>query len=120
LECKVGVRVSFYKDDIAIIELSGELSIFSEGFELLSKELNAYIKMGIYKYILLMERLRYIDSSGVGLLIRISSFAAKKNTKVCLICHQPNILKILNISKVDIFFKPVESVDEAISYFENV
>lgn len=120
LENRLDVKVNFYREDIAIIELKGELSIFTDEFDLFCREVGAYLKMGIYKFILNMEKVRYIDSSGIGILMRIASTAARKGVKPCYICHQPNVLKVLSISKVDILFKSVESIEEAISYFENI
>ncbi len=118
VDSRLKVKVSFYKDSIAIIELSGELTVFTEEFDLFNKEIMAYIKMGIYKFVVNLNNLTYIDSSGVGVLMRMGSFAAKNKTKLCLICDHPNILKVLAISKVDVFFKHVNNLSEGISFFE--
>lgn len=119
MDNKLKIKVSFYKDHIAIIELSGELTVFTDEFDLLNKEIMAYIKMGVYRFIVNLDNLKYIDSSGVGLLMRMGSVAAKNKTKLCIICEQPNILKVLSISKVDVFFNHVKSLSEGIAFFEH-
>ncbi len=120
MESKLKIKVSFYKDEIAIIDIAGELTVFTDEFDIFYKEIMAYLKMGIYKFIFNMQNLRYIDSSGVGLLMRIASIAAKKNTKICVLCDQPNILKVFSISKVDVFFVRINSIEEGISILENI
>ncbi|MGC8765968.1 MAG: STAS domain-containing protein [Brevinematia bacterium] len=118
MDTKLNVKVSFYKDEIAIIDISGELTVFTDEFDILYKEIVAYLKMGIYKFIFNMQNLKYIDSSGIGLLMRVASISARKNTKICVLCDQPNILKVLSISKVDVFFQHIRSIEEGISIFE--
>lgn len=119
MDTKLKVKVSFYKDEIAIVEISGELTVFTDEFDIFYKEIVAYLKMGIYKFIFNMRNLKYVDSSGVGLMMRIASTAARKNTKICVLCDQPNILKVFSISKVDVFFQQVNSIEEGISFLEN-
>ena len=113
------VKVSFYKETIAIIELTGDLTVFEKDFDLFSKEMMAYMKMGIFKFILNLQYLNYIDSSGVGVLLRMASVAARNNTKLCILCDKPNIQKVLSISKVDFFSKQIKEICEGIKFFES-
>lgn len=114
---KLNIKVSFYKDIICIISISGELTVFVEEFDLLHKEVLAYIKMGIYRFILDLSSLTYIDSSGIGIIIRLAAVASKYSSKICIICEQPQIKKILAISNVDKIVKFVSNVQEGISFY---
>ncbi len=118
LDGKLYVKVSFYKEIIAKVEISGEFTVFYQEFDLLYKELMAYTKIGIYRFILNLNGLTYIDSSGIGVIIRLVTNASKKNSMVCIICDQPQVLKILGISNVDKIIRFVTSYDEGIKYFE--
>ena len=118
METKLEVKVSFYKDEIGIISMKGELTVFNQEFDMLHREVMAYIKMGIYRFILNLEELRYIDSSGVGLVMRMVNAAAKFSTIICMVCHQPNILKIFRISKIDSFIHFVENSDEGLDFYK--
>lgn len=117
MDGKLSIKVSFYKDIIGIISISGELTVFVEEFDLLCKEVLAYIKMGIYRFILDLCHLTYIDSSGVGVIIRLAAVASKHSSTICVICDQPQIKKILEISNVDKIVRFVSNVQEGISFY---
>jgi anti-anti-sigma factor len=118
LDGKLDIKVSFYKDMICIVKISGEFTVFIEEFDILYKELMAYTKMGIYQFIINMNDLSYIDSSGIGVIMRLATYASKHTSLICAICDQPQILKILSISKVDNILHFVKTVEEGISYYE--
>jgi anti-sigma B factor antagonist len=117
LDGKLNIKVSFYKETIAIVNISGEFTVFVQEFELLYKELLAYIKIGVFRFILNLNSLSYIDSSGIGVIMRLATNASKHTSLVCVICDQPQILKILGISNVDKIVHFVGSADEGISYY---
>ena len=112
------VKINIIDDVLTIVSMQGEVSVFDEDFELLSKELVAYIKMGIFRYIVDLSKVTYIDSSGVGLLIRLATTAMKKETQSCVICDQPSVLRVLTVSNVDRIMKFVKSVDEGIEFYK--
>ncbi len=119
MEGKLGIKVSFYKEIISIVDISGEFTVFNQEFDLLYKELMAYTKIGIYKFILNLNDLSYIDSSGIGVIMRLATHASKHASLICVICNQPQILKILGISNVDKIVHFVISSEEGISYYES-
>ncbi len=118
MDGKLTIKVSFYNDIIAIVNMCGELTVFVQEYDLLFKELLAYIKMGIYRYILDLNGLSYIDSSGIGVIMRLATSASKHASVICMICEQPQILKILSISNVDKIVHFVKTVEEGISYYK--
>jgi anti-anti-sigma factor len=119
LDGKLENKVYFYKESIVIVEISGEFSVFVQDYELLYKEMLAYIKMGIFCYIMNLNGLSYIDSSGVGVIMRLAANAAKHTTLVCVICDQPQILRILGMMNVDKIVHFVKDIDEGIAYFKS-
>ena len=120
MDGKLNIKVSIYKEIIAIVNFSGEFTVFVQEFELLYKELLAYIKSGIYRFILNLDGLSYIDSSGIGVIMRLATNASKHNSLICVICDQPQILKILGISNVDKIVHFVGSAEDGITYYKSV
>jgi anti-sigma B factor antagonist len=118
LDNKLKVRVSFYQDSIGIVTAEGELNVFIDDSDLFYREMRAYIKMGLYRFILDLNYLTYIDSSGVSIIMQLVSNAIKKSSSICLICDNPQILKILGVSSVDKFVHFVRSVEEGIEYYK--
>lgn len=117
-EVSVDVKINILDDELAVVTITGEVSVFDDDFNLLSKELMAYAKMGIYRFIIDIDRVNYIDSSGVGLIIRLATAAMKKDTMVCVICGQPNVLRVFAVSNVERIIKFVKSESEAVQYFQ--
>jgi anti-anti-sigma factor len=105
------------KDIIAVIKMSGELTVFTEEFDLLYKEILAYMKLGVYRFVLDFNDLNYLDSSGLGLIIRLAKNAAKHELMVCVICDQPQIRRILDVSNVNKIIRFVRHKEEGVEYF---
>ncbi len=112
------VKINIIDDLLAKVLITGEVSVFDEDFALLSKELIAYVKLGIYRFIIDIDHVTYIDSSGVGLIIRLATAAMKKETMVCVICGQPNVLRVFAVSNVDRIIKFVEDEKAGFKYFK--
>ena len=104
---------------MGVITINGELSIFVQEFDLLYKELTAYIKMGLYQYVLDLNQVSYIDSSGIGMVIKLATNASKFNTQICILCDQPQVRKALTISNVDKIVHYIKSVKEGSDYYKN-
>ena len=112
------VSITIVDDRIINVKMKGELSIFDEEFDLFAKEVIAYSKMGIYRYLLDMDEVTYIDSSGVGVIIRLGTNAMKNKMKVCVICHQPSVKRVFVVSNVDRILKFVDNVEEGMEYLQ--
>jgi anti-anti-sigma factor len=112
------VKISIIEDVLAIIKIDGEFSIFDDEFDLFAKEIAAYTKMGIYRFIIDLSNVTYVDSSGIGIIIRLATGAMKKDTRACVICDQPNVLKVFQVSNVDKIIKFIDSVEDGFKFFE--
>jgi anti-anti-sigma factor len=113
------VKISIINDTIVVVKVKGELSIFDEEFDLFAKEVVAYSKMGIYRFVMDLDEVTYIDSSGVGVVIRLATSAMKMDSKVCVICSSPAVRRVFVVSNVDRILKFVETVDEGMKFFES-
>jgi anti-sigma B factor antagonist len=114
----LNVQVSLFQEIVGVVHVTGELTVFVEEFDLLYKEVVAYNKMGIFRFVLDLNDLSYIDSSGVGIIMRLATTAMKQGSTVCVVCEQPQVLKILAVSNVDKMVHFVKSVEEGLEYYK--
>jgi anti-anti-sigma factor len=117
VENKLVVKVNIYRDIVGIITVSGEMTVFVEEFDLFYKEVIAYTRLEIYRFILDLNTLSYIDSSGIGVIMRLATNASKQNSKICVICDHPQILKIFTVSNIDKIVHFVRNIDEGLAYY---
>lgn len=118
-ETKLDVKVNLVNDSIGIITIQGELTVFIQEFDLLYKEVMAYTKMGLYRFIIDLNAVSYIDSSGIGILMRLATNASKQSSMICVICNHPQTLKIMAVSNIDKIVKFVQSTQEGMDFYSS-
>ncbi|WCL48386.1 STAS domain-containing protein [Leptospira sp. GIMC2001] len=103
--------------NIKIIEISGKYDIEStEEFEnIFNKQLESKPK-----YIAVdMSKLDYIDSSGIGSLIKCLNSLKSKNGKLLLIGMKPMIQNVFKLAKLDMFFEILSKPDFEAKYMDD-
>jgi anti-sigma B factor antagonist len=98
--------------EIYIIDIQGELDLYNS-YKL--KEL--FMKMlekKIERFIINMEDVEYIDSSGIGALIFISSTLKKMSLKLAITNIHGSVKKVIELTKLMNYFPIVATLDEAI------
>jgi anti-sigma B factor antagonist len=68
----------------------------------------------IERYIINMEDVEYIDSSGIGALIFISSTLKKMNLKLAITNIHGSVKKVIELTKLMSYFPIVATLEEAI------
>jgi anti-sigma B factor antagonist len=98
--------------EIYIIDIQGELDLYNSYKlkELLMKMLEKKIE----RYIINMEDVEYIDSSGIGALIYISSTLKKMNLKLAITNIHGSVKKVIELTKLMNYFPIVATLEEAI------
>jgi anti-sigma B factor antagonist len=98
--------------EIYIIDIQGELDLYNSYKlkELLMKMLEKKIE----RFIINLEEVEYIDSSGIGALIYISSTLKKLSHKLAITNIHGSVKKVIEMTKLMEFFPIVETLDEAI------
>ncbi|MDR3124112.1 MAG: STAS domain-containing protein [Treponema sp.] len=98
--------------EVYIIDIQGELDIYNSYKlkELLMKMLEKKIE----RFIINMNEVEYIDSSGIGALIYISSTLKKRNHKLAIANVRGSVKKVIELTKLMGFFPIAETLDEAI------
>ena len=96
------------KSGILVMTLEGDLIGEYSGLELVSKA-NDYLNQEIFKCIIDISGLRYINSSGIGVLITILTKFRNKGGELYLVNPSENVQKLLIITKLNAIFNIVDS-----------
>jgi anti-sigma B factor antagonist len=101
------------KENSLIIRLSGDLIGEDNGVSLLEIASNA-IQQQVLICIIDISRLRYINSSGIGVLITILTKFRNKGGEVYLMKPSENVQKLLVITKLNAIFQIVQTEAEVL------
>ena len=100
------------KQDVLLLSLSGDLIGEDKGAELM-EVVNNQMNDSILKCAIDISELRYINSSGIGVLITILTKFRNKGGELCLINPSENVSKLLIITKLNAIFSIVDTEEEA-------
>jgi anti-sigma B factor antagonist len=101
------------KDDLLILHFKGDLIGENHGPELISI-VNDQIKNDIVFTIIDLSEIRYINSSGIGVLITMLTKFRNRGGDVVLINPSKTVEKLLTITKLKSIFTISDSVEEAV------
>lgn len=96
-----------------VIEVQGEIDVYTS--PRVKETINKLIEDKNYNLIINLEEVRYIDSTGLGVLIGALKRVREHNGSINLICTNPQIKKIFNITGLVKIFGIFKNEDEAIS-----
>jgi anti-sigma B factor antagonist len=105
-------------DDVMVLRLSGDLIGEDGGFSLLEL-VNDTTADNIIKCVVDISELRYINSSGIGVLITILTKFRNRDGEVYLVNPSDSVKKLLIITKLNAIFNVSDSVENAIQAFKN-
>ena len=100
------------EDGFLVVSLSGDLIGEENGTEIINK-LESYNSEGKLKAIIDISDVRYINSSGIGVLITLLTKVRNKDGELCLINPSESVQKLLIITKLQAIFKVFGSIGEA-------
>ena len=102
------------ESNILVIRLSGDLIGEDNGASILELA-SDYINNKVRYCIVDISQVRYINSSGIGVLITILTKFRNKGGEVYLINPSENVKKLLIITKLNAIFNVADSEEAAIS-----
>ena len=106
------------KEPIAIISLYGELIDRNEAQQLLN-QLNLLSEGGIKNFILELSELKYMNSTGLNVLINVLTKSRKNGGELVICGISKKVNELLLITKLNSVFTVSESTDEAILKFNS-
>lgn len=94
-------------DGVRIIAASGELD--AAGAPALSRSLNAAIDAGRADLVVDLSGLRFLDSTGLGVLLGAKRRLARTGARLQIVCAVPAVLRIFQTTRLDRDFTIVPS-----------
>ena len=114
LDIKVNTRQ--LSDAVYAVEVQGEIDVYTS--PRVKETINELIEGGHYNFVINLEGVRYIDSTGLGVLIGALKKVREQNGRIVLICTNPQIKKIFNITGLIKIFEIFKDETEAAASFK--
>jgi anti-sigma B factor antagonist len=102
--------------DVTILDLKGKLTL-GEGDALLKDKVNSLILEGQKKLVLNLEGVPYIDSAGLGEIVRTYTTVSRQGGRLKLLHLTKRIQDLLSITKLLTVFETYDSEQEAVQSF---
>ena len=103
--------------DITVLDLKGKMTL-GEGDELLKDKINSLIHQGQKKLLLNLEGVPYIDSAGLGEIVRTYTTVSRQGGNLKLVNLTKRITDLLSITKLLTVFETFETEPEALKSFQ--
>jgi anti-sigma B factor antagonist len=101
------------KDGIEVVDVEGEIDVYTA--PRLRELLIELVNLGHYQLVVNMEKVEFLDSTGLGVLVGGLKRVRAHDGSLDLVCTQERILKIFRITGLTKVFGIHDSVDEAIA-----
>jgi anti-sigma B factor antagonist len=102
--------------DVVVLDLKGKITL-GEGDELLKDKINSLTNQGFRKLLLNLEAVPYIDSAGLGEIVRTYTTVSRQGGSLKLLNLTKRITDLLSITKLLTVFETFDSESEAIKSF---
>jgi anti-sigma B factor antagonist len=103
-------------DGVTILDLKGKMTL-GEGDELLKDKINSLIQQDRRQLVLNLEAVPYIDSAGLGEIVRTYTTVSRQGGKLKLLNLTKRITDLLAITKLLTVFETYESESDAVKSF---
>lgn len=102
--------------DVVILDLKGKITL-GEGDELLKDKVNSLVNQGSKKIVLNLAEVPYIDSAGLGEVVRTYTTVSRQGGSLKLLNLTKRITDLLSITKLLTVFETYDSEDLAVRSF---
>ena len=102
--------------DVIVLDLKGKITL-GEGDEMLKDKVNSLVNQGHKKIILNLADVPYIDSAGLGEIVRTYTTVSRQGGSLKLLNLTKRITDLLAITKLLTVFETFESESDAVKSF---
>ena len=102
--------------DVVVLDLKGRITM-GEGDELLKDKVNSLVNQGHKKLVLNLADVPYIDSAGLGEIVRTYTTVSRQGGSLKLLNLTKRITDLLSITKLLTVFETFDSENEAVRSF---
>jgi anti-sigma B factor antagonist len=104
--------------EVTVLDLKGKMTL-GEGDELLKDKINSLLASGKKKLVLNLEGVPYIDSAGLGEIVRTYTTVSRQGGSLKLLNLTKRIEDLLSITKLLTVFETFDTEAEAIRSFSS-
>src|SRR6202051_5079696 len=102
--------------DVVVLDLKGRVTL-GDGDELLKDKVNSLVNQGQKKIVLNLAEVPYIDSAGLGEIVRTYTTVSRQGGSLKLLGLTNRITDLLSITKLLTVFETFDSENEAVKSF---
>ena len=102
--------------DVVVLDLKGRVTM-GEGDELLKDKVNSLVNQGHKKIVLNLADVPYIDSAGLGEIVRTYTTVSRQGGSLKLLNLTKRITDLLSITKLLTVFETFDSENDAVRSF---
>jgi len=102
--------------DVMVLDVKGKVSL-GEGDEMLKDKVNSLVNQGHKKIVLNLAEVPYIDSAGLGEIVRTYTTVSRQGGSLKLLNLTKRITDLLSITKLLTVFETFDSESDAIRSF---
>jgi anti-sigma B factor antagonist len=102
--------------DVTVLDLKGKMTL-GEGDELLKDKINSLLAQGRKQLVLNLEGVPYIDSAGLGEVVRTYTTVSRQGGSLKLLNLTKRIEDLLSITKLLTVFDTFDTEAEAVKSF---
>ena len=103
------------KDNVYILDLEGEIHLYN--VQEFKNKVQELMDASNYNILINLEKVTYIDSSGIGALISTLSKLKKYHGSLKLVHVYASIKRVFELTKLTSFFEIYENEEDAIAKF---
>jgi len=104
--------------DVTILDLKGKMTL-GEGDEILKDKVNSLAMQGRKQIVLNLEAVPYIDSSGLGEIVRTYTTVSRQGGSLKLLGLTKRITDLLSITKLLTVFETYDNEADAVRSFSS-
>lgn len=104
--------------NVTVLDLKGKITL-GEGDELLKDKINSLILQGQRQVLLNLEGVPYIDSAGLGEIVRTYTTMSRQGGSLKLLNLTKRIHDLLSITKLLTVFETYDSEEDAVRSFSS-
>ncbi|MCB0960738.1 MAG: STAS domain-containing protein [Acidimicrobiales bacterium] len=97
----------------SIVEVGGEIDVATA--PRLREQLIALVSEGHHRIVVSLEAVDFIDSTGLGVLISGLKRVRTHDGAFAVVCSEPRILKVFEITGLDTVFNVAPTLDDALA-----
>jgi anti-sigma B factor antagonist len=103
-------------DDVVLLDVKGKI-LLGEGDVQLREAIQNQLQKGVRKLVLNLSDVPYMDSAGLGEIVRCYTTVSREGGKLKLLNATSRIKDLLTITKLITVFEHFESEEEAVRSF---